>query len=257
MSGHVPRALPGPAATVAPVTTRRARLLPPLAGLLLLAACGSGGTGSTHSGGTTAGSPPAATSSEPAAAVAQASAEAAADPARATDPRSAALAVALRAADLPKGWSVQANPVPDSNDLSKNPTLAGICGASFPSETHRTAKFPVTGLDPKGTPSIVAEALSYDSPASASSALAELRAAFAHCPAEDRTVVRAPAVAGLAADSVVVEYELAGGLRQEVVAQARGAVVSVLIGEDEKTVAGTTRSIATRLAALPAGAVGL
>jgi hypothetical protein len=165
--------------------------------------------------------------------------------------------VALRATDLPAGWTVQANPVPDGNDLSKNPSLAGICGADFPSEGHRTAKFPVTGVDPRGTPSVVSEALSYDSPASAASALSELRAAFASCPAEDRAVVRAPAISGLAADSVVAEYELAGGLRQEVVAQARGAVVSVLIGEDETTVAGATRSVATRLAALPAAAVGL
>jgi hypothetical protein len=69
-------------------------------------------------------------------------------------------------------------------------------------------------------------------------------------------VVAPPRVAGLAADSVVVEYELAGGLRQEVVAQARGAVVSVLLAEDEATAGHAAQSIAGRLAALPAAAVG-
>jgi phosphopantothenate synthetase len=54
----------------------------------------------------------------------------------------------------------------------------------------------------------------------------------------------------------VVEYELAGGSRQEVIAQARGAVVSVLIGEDETTTARAARGIAVRLAALPAHAIG-
>jgi hypothetical protein len=240
------------------VTTARLRLLLPLAGILLVTACSSGTSSSAaRSSGSASGSAAAASSSEPAAAVAQASQEAASDPAKATDPTSAALSVALRAGDLPKGWTVQANPVPDSNDLSANPTLAGICGGTFASEGHRTAKFPVTGIDPKGAASVVAEAVSYDSPASATQALTELRAAFASCPAEDRAVVAAPRVTGLAPGSVVVEYELAGGLRQEVVAQARGAVLSVLIGEDEKTVAGTTRSIAIRLAALPTRAVGL
>jgi hypothetical protein len=237
------------------VRIRRARLVPIAAGLALLAACTSGGPGNPAAG--MPARSPAAPSSEPAAAAAQASQEAAADPARATDPASTALSVALRATDLPAGWTVQANPVPDGNNLSKNPSLAGICGAGFPSEGHRTAKFPVTGVDPQGTPSVVSEALSYDSPGSAASALSELRAAFASCPAGDRTVVPAPAVDGLAADSVVAEYELTGGRRQEVVAQARGAVVSVLIGEDETTVANATRSVATRLAALPAQAVGL
>ena len=250
------------AVTVAAVKTGRLLLaLPAVA--VLLAGCSSGGGDAASAAKSAAASTPTAasgaagSSSEPAAAAAQASEEAAADPAKATDPGTAALSAALRASDLPAGWTVQANPVPDSNDLSKNPTLAGICGAAFPSEAHRRMKFPVTGIDPKGAASVVAEAVAYDSPASAAQALAELRAAFASCPAEDRTVVAAPQVTGLAPDSVVVAYQLAGGLRQDVVAQARGAVVSVLIGEDEGTVAGATRSVASRLAALPSGAVGL
>ena len=81
-----------------------------LAAAVLLAGCGGGG--SPSSSGTT--------TSEPHPAQAEASREAAADPAAATDPESAALSVALRAADLPAGWTVQANPVPDG-DLSDNP----------------------------------------------------------------------------------------------------------------------------------------
>jgi hypothetical protein len=223
---------------------------------LLLAGCGGSSTGTTSTTSTpSSGASAAATSPEPAPAQAEASAEAAADPAAATDPKTAALSVALRATDLPAGWSVQANPVPDGS-LSSNPSLAGICGGTFPSEAHRTAKFPVTGLDPQGTAAVVAEAISYDTKGSAISALAELGDAFASCTSEDRTLVQAPRVDGLSDAAVVVEYELAGGTRQEVIAQARGAVLSVLIAEDESAAAGAARSIATRLAALPAAAVG-
>jgi hypothetical protein len=229
-----------------------ARAVVPLAALLL-AGCGASGSG----GGSSATSPSghAGSSAEPSPAQAQASAEAAADPAAATDARGAALAVALRATDLPAGWTVQANPVPDG-DLSSAPSLAGICGGTFPSESHRTAKFPVAGLDASRQPAVVSEAISYDTADSAASALHELRDAFATCTSKDRTLVDAPRVEGLAGDFVVVEYDLAGGTRQEVIAQARGAVASILIAEDETAAAAAARAIAVRLAALPAGAVG-
>lgn len=229
----------------------RACALVPLA-VVLLAGCGSPAAGPTSSARSTAAS---SASVEPGPAQAQASAEAAADPAAATDPKSAALAVALRATDLPQHWTVQANPVPDGS-LSNNPSLAGICGGDFPSESHRTAKFPVAGLDPKGAAGVVSEAISYDSAGSAVGALQELRDAFATCTSKDRTLVDAPRVAGLSPDFVVVEYDLAGGTRQEVIAQARGAVVSILIAEDETAAATAARSIAARMAALPASAVG-
>ena len=196
----------------------------------------------------------ASSSPEPAPARAAVSAEAAADPAAASDPPGAALAVALRAADLPDGWSVQANPVPDGA-LAKNPSLAGICGATFASETHRTGKHPVTGLNPHGDAALVSEAISYDSAGAAASALAELRSAFASCNPDQLTVVPSPRVEGLTPDAVVVEYKVAGGSRQEVIAQARGAVVSVLIGEDEPTAARAAGRIAVRMAALPARAI--
>lgn len=239
--------------TARPLAPLAATVVAGLATAGLLAGCGP--AGSSPAAGTSAAGP-GSPSAEPSPAVAQASAEAAADPARAADARTAALAVALRPADLGQGWTVQANPVPDASALGGNPSLAGICGGAFPSEAHRTAKYPVVGLDPKRTPLVESEAISYDGPDAAASALQELRAAFAHCTGGDRTVVAPPRVDGLAADAVVVEYELAGGLRQEVVAQARGAVVSVLLAEDEATAAHAAQRIATRLAALPPAAVG-
>lgn len=246
-----------------PVTARsgRARVAPATAALALalaVAGCSSGTAGGsaapTSSTATASGPTAAAGSPEPSVAAAQASQEAAADPARATDASSGALAVALRAADLPAGWTVQANPVPDGA-LAQNPSLAGICGGSFPSEAHRTAKYPVTGLDPAGAAVLAGEAISYDSAASGAGALAQLRAAFAGCTDEDRTIVAPPRVAGLAPASLVVEYRVDGGL-QLVVAQQRGAVLSVLIGEDAASETRAAQAVAGRLAALPAAAVG-
>jgi hypothetical protein len=230
---------------------RRTRLLPPLAVALLLAGCGGTATpGSASAPATTAGG-----SAEPSAAQAEAAAEASADPVAATDPQTAALAVALRAADLPAGWSVQANPVPDG-DVSKNPSLAGICGHTFTSEARRTAKFPVVGVDSTGTARVSSEAIAYDSAAAASTAVQELVQAFGGCPADQYTFVPGPSADGLAPQSVVFRYELSGGTTQVVIAQAEGAVLSVLIGEDPDTTAQAARSIAGRLAALPAAAIG-
>src|SRR4051794_26700387 len=138
--------VPGHAVTVAAV---RPRLVVLLVAVLLLAGCGSDG-GSSSAGTTSSAAGTSSGKSEPEPAKAEASREAAADPAAATDPQSAALSVALRATDLPAGWTVQANPVPDG-DLSDNPSLAGICGFAFTSETHRTAKYPVVGVDGSGT----------------------------------------------------------------------------------------------------------
>jgi hypothetical protein len=150
---------------------------------------------------------------------------------------------------------VQANPVPDG-DLGDAPSLAGICSATVTSEARRTAKFPVTGLDPAGTAVLAAEAIAYDTAASADLALTELAAAFAGCPAEDYRFLPGPAPEGLSPDSLVIRYELSNGVGQVVIAQVRGAVLSVLIGEDPATTLGVAQRIAVRLARLPAAAVG-
>src|SRR4051794_37259500 len=152
------RRLPGGfrhgAATAVTVAAVRPRLLAAVAAVLLVAGCGS--DASPSAAGTTTGP-------EPAPAQAEASREAAADPAAATDPAGAALSVALRAADLPAGWTVQANPVPDG-DLSDNPSLAGICDFPFTSEAHRVAKYPVVGADGSGAAQVTSEAIAYDGP---------------------------------------------------------------------------------------------
>ena len=221
------------------------RRLPALvAAALLLAGCG--GDGGADSSRTSA----------PAPAQAAESAGAAIDPATVPDARSAAFAVALRATDLPAGWSVQANPVPEGSDLAANPSLEGICGVSFPSEGRRTVKFPVVGLDAQDVPSLVSEAIAYDSAEAGALALTELRDALTACPAGDRTFVDPPVIEGLAEDVVVARYELPDGGVQDVIAQGRGAVVSVLIAEDPAAGPGAARGIAQRLRALPGAAVG-
>jgi hypothetical protein len=211
-----------------------------------------GCTGSTSTGTT----PTASGSAEPAAASAAAAAEAAADPALAASPADASLALALRAADLPVGWSVQANPLSQGAALADNPSLAGICGATVTSEVHRTIKHPVVGLDGSRVPRVSAEAIAYDSPAAAATAVQELVQALGGCPADQYTFEPGPAAEGLAEDSVVFQYRLSDGTTQVVVAQARGQVLSVLIGEDPATTAAAARSIAVRMAALPAAAIG-
>jgi hypothetical protein len=217
----------------------------------VLAVAGCTGSGSSGATATTAGSSP-----EPAAASAAAAAEAATDPTAVGSPAEAALAVALRAADLPAGWSVQANPLAAGATLGDNPSLAGICGATFSSEAHRTTKQPVVGLDAGGTPQLSAEAIGYDSADAAATAVRELVQAFGGCPADQYTFEAGPSADGLAEDSVVFQYRLTDGTTQVVVAQARGQLLSVLIGEDPAATAAAARSIAVRLAALPAAAIG-
>jgi hypothetical protein len=243
-------------ATVAPVTHLRTTAL--LVAAVLLAGC-SAGSGSEPAGSTPPGPAPSSSAAagtvEPDAAAGEVAAAAAADPAAARTPQEAALATALRATDLPADWSVQANPVPDG-DLTDAPSLAGICSGTVTSEGRRTAKFPVTGLDPAGTAVLASEAIAYDTAASADLALTELAAAFATCPAEDYTFLPGPAADGLGDDSLVIGYELSNGVGQVVVAQIRGAVLSVVIGDDPATTLGSAQRIADRMARLPAAAIG-
>jgi hypothetical protein len=222
-----------------------------LAAVLLLTGCGGG-----DSGGSDAAASGGRPTSAPAPAQAAESAGAALDPATVRNAGEAALAVALRATDLPAGWSVQANPVPEGSDLSGNPSLEGICGVSFASEARRVLKFPVVGLDPQEAPSVASEAIAYDSADAGALALTELRDALSACPAGDRTFEDPPAIDGLAEDVVVARYRLEDGTPQDVIAQGRGAVVSVLIAEDPAAGATAAQGIAVRLRALPPAAVG-
>ena len=196
------------------------------------------------------------TTAEPDAADAAAAAAATADPAAVTDAPGAAVAVALRAADLPAGWTVQFNPLGERADIADNPSLDGICDQRFGSEAHRTSKQPVVAVDPAGAAALSSEAISYDTADSAGSALRELVAAFQSCPPDTYTFQPAPSADGLAEMSVVFQYQLADGTVQVVVAQAVGQVLSVLIGDDPDTTTAAGRAIATRMSALPAAAIG-
>lgn len=243
------------AVTVAAVKHRRRLLVPAAVALLTLAGCGA--AEDADDGAAAPGTAePAQGTAEPAPADAAAAAAATADPAAAQDPAEAIVATALRAADLPEGWSVQANPVPTDADLAGNPSLEGICGYPFTSESQRTAKQPVVGLDPAGTAQLSSEAIAYATPAAATTAVQELVQAFGGCPEEEYTFEPGPSAEGLAANSVVFQYRLADGTTQVTLAQARGQVLSVLVGEDPEVTAAAGRSIATRIAALPAEAIG-
>jgi hypothetical protein len=244
---------------------RRSLLPLAVAAALALAGCsGSDDTPATAGSASSSAAPagpstapgPATPSVEPDVASAAAAAEANADPAAVTDPAGAAVAVALRATDLPAGWTVQANPLGEGTTLAQNPSFDGICDQEFGSEAHRTSKQPVVAVDPTGAAQLSSEAISYDTGASASSALRELVAAFSSCPPDTYTFQPAPSAEGLAPMSVVFQYQLAAGGTQVVVAQADGQVVSVLIGDDPATTTAAGRAIAARMAALPAAAIG-
>ncbi|MGY2082121.1 hypothetical protein [Modestobacter sp. SYSU DS0657] len=230
------------------MTLRRALITALATGALALTGCGSTSEEPADAAGPG--------TAEPTAASDAAAAAATADPAAAADPAQAVVAVALRAADLPADWTVQANPLPAGADLAENPSLTGICGQTFASEAHRTSKQPVVGLDGAGTPRLSSEAIAYDSPAAAGAALQELVQAFSRCPEDQYTFEAGPSAEGLAASSVVFQYRLPDGTTQVVLAQATGQVLSVLIGEDPGITAAAGRAVAARMAALPAGAIG-
>lgn len=259
MPGRPHRTRPGRSAaavTVAAVDLRRPLLTTLTLGVLALAGCTLAGDPAAGGTSTSTAGPGSSATAEPTAAAAAAEAAATADPAAVRDPAGATVAIALRAADLPAEWSVQANPLSGDADLAGNPSLAGICGQAFSSEAHRTTKQPVVGLDPAGTALLSSEAIAYDSADAAGTAVQELVRAFSSCPTDQYTFEPGPGAEGLTANSVVFQYRLADGSTQVVVGQALGQVLSVLIGEDPATTAAAARSIAGRMSALPAAAVG-
>lgn len=163
--------------------------------------------------------------------------------------------IALTADDLPAGWTVEESPT--DPDIADDPTFMGLCNFEFLSERRRTAKVPVTGLDPDGIAVLTTEAVSYDEFDAAQLALIELRAAYDNC-GPDRTFTELPPVdqTGLAEDRVVVEYTLAEGTTQTVIVQRRGALLSVVLGEARLIAFDVARKIFARMAALSPEAAG-
>ncbi len=172
-----------------------------------------------------------------------------------TTPEEAISTIALAAADLPGGWTVREGPT--DGDIENDPTFLGLCDFEFRSERRRTAKVPVTGLDPAGNPVLTTEAVSYDESEAAQLALIELRGAYGNCP-PDQTFTDLPPAdqTGLAEDRVVVEYTLAEGTVQTVIVQRRGSVLSVVLGEARLIVFDVARKISQRLSALTPEAAG-
>jgi len=172
-----------------------------------------------------------------------------------TSPEEAVHTIALTAADLPADWDVVESPT-DGN-LDDDPTFLGLCNFEFLSERRRTAKVPVTGIDPQGNPVLSTEAVAYDEYDAAQLALIELRGAYANCP-PDQTFTEIPVIdqTGLAEDRVVVEYTLAEGTTQTVIVQRRGSLLSVVLGEARLITFDAARKIYQRMAALTPEAAG-
>jgi len=172
-----------------------------------------------------------------------------------TTPEEAVHTVALSAADLPAGWTVEESPT-DGN-IDDDPTFLGLCDFEFLSERRRTAKVPVTGINPDGIAVLTTEAVSYDAADGAELALIELRGAYQNCP-PDRTFVEIPPIeqTGLAQDRVVVEYTLEEGTTQTVIVQRRGSVLSLILGEVRLITFDAARKMFTRLTALSPKAAG-
>lgn len=172
-----------------------------------------------------------------------------------TTPEDAVHTIALAAGDLPAGWTLEESPT--DGDIDDDPTFMGLCDFEFLSERRRTAKVPVTGIDPDGAAVLTTEAVSYDASDAAQLALIELRGAYANCP-PDQTFTDLPPSdqTGLAEDRVVVEYTLAEGTTQTVIVQRRGSVLSVILGEARLIVFDAARKIFQRLTSLTPEAAG-
>ncbi len=172
-----------------------------------------------------------------------------------TSPEEAVHTIAMTAADLPADWSVEESPT-DGN-LDDDPTFLGLCNFEFLSERRRTAKVPVTGINPAGDAVLATEAVAYDAYDAAQLALIELRGAYENCP-PDQTFTDIPVIdqTGLAEDRVVVEYTLAEGTTQTVIVQRRGALLSVILGEARLIVFDVARKIFQRMVQLNSAAAG-
>lgn len=163
--------------------------------------------------------------------------------------------IALNTSDLPAGWAVEESPT--NGNLDDDPTFFGLCNVEFLSERRRTAKVPVTGIDPDGNAVLITEAVSYNEFDGAQLALIELRGAYQSCPSDQAFTVVPPAdQTGLAEDRVVVEYTYAEGTTQTVIVQRRGSVLSVVLGETRSITLDAGRAIFQRMTALTPEAAG-
>lgn len=177
-------------------------------------------------------------------------------PESATTPQEALTVIALSAADIPEGYAVEASPT--DADIADDPTFEGLCNFEFLSERRRVAKIPVSASEAGGDPVLISEAVAYDAFDAAQLALIELRGAYGVCPAEQYsfTDLSAEDQSGLAEDRVVVEYTLPEGVTQTVLVQRRGAVLSLVLGEDRAVAFAAARAIYARMAALTPVAAG-
>jgi hypothetical protein len=102
------------------------------------------------------------------------------------DPASSALTgLVLHQSDV--GTALVVAPIPGGNLVAGEPTL-DLCGATFASESLRTARLQVAGTNPQGDTPLSTEAVLYSTPNGTTQAFSELRAAAAHCsPAPVRT----------------------------------------------------------------------
>jgi hypothetical protein len=101
-------------------------------------------------------------------------------------------AVGLVTADLASG--LESSVIDGGTSVTTQPTL-DVCGYKYTTESHRVARRQVEVLTTAGDDTGVSnEVVAYDSPAQATKALAEYRAALVHCP--KGKYVSLPAVEG-------------------------------------------------------------
>jgi len=102
------------------------------------------------------------------------------------DPGSSALSgLVLRQSDV--GTALIVTTIPGGNQVAGEATL-DLCGATFASESLRTARLQVAGTNLQGDTPLSTEAVLYSNPNGTAQAFSELRNAAAHCsPAPVRT----------------------------------------------------------------------
>lgn len=97
------------------------------------------------------------------------------------DPAASVLSgLVLRQSDV--GLTETVNPISGGTQVTGEPTL-DLCNGTFPSESLRTARLQVAGVDNQGTLQLSTEAVLYSTPAGGAQAFSELTSTAAGCPA--------------------------------------------------------------------------